>query len=128
MAISSVLVVDDEPDIRMISELALQSIGGWETVVAGGGQEALEAAAMHQPDVILLDVMMPGMDGPTTLLKLRENEATANIPVIFLTARTQRRDVDRYLGLGAIAVIGKPFDPMTLAEEIAKAVAGSQAT
>ncbi|MCP3104123.1 response regulator [Myxococcus sp. K15C18031901] len=119
-----VMLVDDEEDIRAIGRLSLSRVGGWETVLASSGAEALAVAVAEQPDLILLDVMMPGMDGPTTFGKLREQDATARTPIIFMTAKVQKQEVARYLELGAAGVIGKPFDPMTLPQEIRKLVAG----
>jgi two-component system OmpR family response regulator len=113
-----VLLVDDDDDIRSIGELALVEVGGMPTVLASSGAMALEVAAREQPDVVLLDVMMPGMDGLTTFRHLREQPQTAAIPVVFVTAKVQRHEVQRYLDLGAIGVIGKPFDPMTLPDEL----------
>lgn len=118
MTIRKVMLVDDEDDIRTIGNLSLSRVGGWQTVLAASGAEALSKAAAEQPDLILLDVMMPGMDGPTTLGQLRAQEATAKTPVIFMTAKVQKQEVARYLELGAVGVIGKPFDPMTLPAEI----------
>ena len=118
--IRKVLLVDDEDDIRTIGQLSLSRVGGWQTLLAASGAEALTQAAAEQPDLILLDVMMPGMDGPTTLGQLRAQEATAKTPVIFMTAKIQKQEVARYLELGAVGVIGKPFDPMTLPAEIKK--------
>ncbi|HEX5753428.1 MAG TPA: response regulator [Archangium sp.] len=120
MTIRKVMLVDDEDDIRTIGQLSLGRVGGWQTVLAASGAEAVAKAAAEQPDLILLDVMMPGMDGPTTLGKLRAQEATAKTPVIFMTAKIQKQEVARYLELGAVGVIGKPFDPMTLPAEIKK--------
>jgi CheY-like chemotaxis protein len=119
-----VMLVDDEDDIRTIGNLSLSRVGGWQTVLAASGAEALEKAAAEKPDLILLDVMMPGMDGPTTFGKLRAQEATARTPIIFMTAKIQKQEVARYLELGALGVIGKPFDPMTLPQEIRKLVPG----
>jgi CheY-like chemotaxis protein len=118
MTIRKVLLVDDEDDIRTIGKVSLSRVGGWETVLASSGAEALTKAAAERPDLILLDVMMPGMDGPTTFGQLRAQEATAKTPVIFMTAKIQKQEVARYLELGAVGVIGKPFDPMTLPAEI----------
>lgn len=118
MAIEKIMMVDDEPHIRRIGELSLRGVGKWSVVLAGSGSEALELAKKEKPDVILLDVMMPGMDGPATLTKLREAEETAKIPVIFLTAKAQRHEVERYRLLGAAGVLTKPFDPMTLPDEV----------
>ena len=118
MTIRKVLLVDDEDDIRTIGQLSLSRVGGWQTVLASSGADAVSKAAAEAPDLILLDVMMPGMDGPTTLGKLRAQEATAKTPIIFMTAKIQKQEVARYLELGAVGVIGKPFDPMTLPAEI----------
>ena len=118
MTIHKVLLVDDEDDIRTIGQVSLSRVGGWQTVLASSGADALAKAAAERPDLILLDVMMPGMDGPTTLARLRAQEATAATPVIFMTAKIQKQEVARYLELGAVGVIGKPFDPMTLPAEI----------
>ena len=120
MTIRKVLLVDDEDDIRTIGQLSLSRVGGWQTVLASSGTEAISKAAAEQPDLILLDVMMPGMDGPTTLGQLRAQASTAKTPVIFMTAKIQKQEVARYLELGAVGVIGKPFDPMTLPAEIKK--------
>ncbi len=114
MDINRVLLVDDDSSIRRIGELSLKKIGGFETFLASSGAEGLQMAATSRPDVILLDVMMPGMDGPATLEKLRTDPKTASIPVIFLTAKVQESDRQRYLALGAAGTIPKPFDPMTL--------------
>ena len=113
-----ILHVDDEPDIREVVELSLGLDPDFVVQSCGSGKEALAAAAEWQPDFILLDVMMPVMDGPATLVQLRENARTASIPVIFMTARAQAREVDRFRSLGAVGVIPKPFDPMTLAASV----------
>jgi two-component system OmpR family response regulator len=113
-----ILHVDDEPDIREVVELSLGLDPGFVMRSCGSGKEALAVAAEWQPDFILLDVMMPVMDGPATLIQLRENVRTAGIPVIFMTARAQAREVDRFRSLGAVGVIPKPFDPMTLAASV----------
>lgn len=118
MTLHSVLLVDDEPDIRRIGEVSLRAVGQLQVWLASGADEAVALARSRRPDVILLDVMMPGTDGPTTLTRLRGDEETAGIPVIFMTAKVQRHEVERYLALGAIGVVCKPFDPMTLAAEI----------
>jgi two-component system OmpR family response regulator len=112
------LHVDDEPDIREVVEISLGLDSAFTTRNCGSGEEALTFAAHWLPDVILLDVMMPMMDGPATLARLRENPKTADIPVIFMTARAQTRELDRFRSLGAVGVIAKPFDPMTLATSI----------
>src|SRR6185437_8170151 len=96
---------DDDPDIRQIGLLSLKSVGKWLVVQAASGAEGVELAARERPDVILLDVMMPGMDGPTTLGRLREREDTADIPVIFMTAKVQKHELERYESMGAAGVI-----------------------
>ena len=106
--------VEDEPDIRTIAELALTRIGGFELQVCASGHEAVDQAPEFMPHLILLDVMMPGIDGLETLSRLRKQEATAKTPVIFMTAKAQRHETDEYRSLGAIGVIPKPFDPMEL--------------
>ncbi len=118
-----VLYVDDEPDIREIAKMALGLDAGIAAETAGSGAESLERAAEFRPDVILLDVMMPEMDGPTTLEGLRAREATREIPVAFITARMQTHEIERYKKLGAIAVLPKPFDPMLLAAQVRALVA-----
>jgi CheY-like chemotaxis protein len=117
------LHVDDEPDIRTVVELALSLDPIFEVRSCESGADALATAAEWQPDVMLLDVMMPVMDGPATLAQLRANPATTDIPVIFMTARAQARETERFRSLGAIGVIPKPFDPMTLAASVRSHVA-----
>jgi two-component system, OmpR family, response regulator len=116
--LNKILLVEDDPDIQLIAVMALEELGGFTVEPCGLGQEAIDKAAAVAPDLILLDVMMPGMDGPTTLLHLREIPETANVPVIFLTARSQPHEVAEYIEKGAVDVIKKPFDPANLCEEI----------
>lgn len=111
------LYVEDEADIRTVASLALED-EGFDIVFCDSGEQALEQLNSFHPDVILLDVMMPGMDGPTTLAQLRLKSELRNTPVIFLTARVQANEIQEFIALGAIAVIPKPFDPMTLADQI----------
>lgn len=118
-----VLIVDDEPDIRRIARLGLARVGKMDVVEASNGAEGLLRAKEERPDAVLLDVMMPAMDGPTTLARLREDPATAGIPVVFLTAKAIAAEVDRLKSLGAAGVLTKPFDPMTLARDL-RAVLG----
>lgn len=118
MAIRKVMLVDDEADIRKVADLSLKGVGGWEVALAASGDEALAMASSERPDVILLDVMMPGMDGPATLERLRAAPGLEAVPVIFMTAKVQKNEVERYLDLGAVGVIAKPFDPMSLPDEI----------
>jgi DNA-binding response OmpR family regulator len=120
MTEARILYVDDEPDIRDIAMMALELDPEIEVRSCSSGMEALAEAAVWKPDLILLDVMMPEMDGPETLRRLRENEKTEGIPVVFITARTQVAEVQRFLGLGASGVIAKPFDPMELAADARK--------
>jgi CheY-like chemotaxis protein len=112
------LHVEDEPDIREVVELSLALDPDVTLKSCESGLDALAAAGDWAPDVILMDVMMPVMDGAETLTHLRENARTAKIPVIFMTARAQSREVERFLSLGAVGVISKPFDPMTLAATV----------
>ena len=113
-----VLHVDDEADIREIVEIALGLDPSLSLHGCASGAEALKAAVDWHPNLILLDVMMPGMDGPTTLAHLRENTETANIPVVFMTARAQTRELNYFRSLGATGVITKPFDPVTLSASV----------
>lgn len=118
MATKQILVIDDEDDIREVAQVSLEMIGNWEVLTARSGQEGLAKAAAEQPDAILLDVMMPGMDGPTTFQQLRKTLAIRHIPVILMTAKVQASDQRRFAGLGVQGVIVKPFDPLTLAEQV----------
>jgi CheY-like chemotaxis protein len=112
------LLVDDEDDIRRIAALTLERLGGWEVTPAGGADDALAAAHGGGFDAVLLDVMMPDVDGPALLERLRPVIGPA-VPVVFLTAKVQPADVERLRGLGAAGVIAKPFDPMELSGELA---------
>jgi len=113
-----ILYVEDEPDIRAVAQMALEAVGGFAVIVCASGQEALSVAPDARADLLLLDVMMPGMDGPSTLRALREIPATAHTPVIFMTAKVQAAEVALYKALGALEVIPKPFDPMEISAEI----------
>ena len=118
LRINKILIVDDDEDIRAVAEIAARRIGNWEVVSAASGEEALAIASSERPDVILLDVMMPQLDGLATLAKLREEPTTAGIPVIFLTAKVQPHEIEAYRARGAHGVISKPFDVTTLPDEI----------
>lgn len=118
MSLERILYAEDEPDIQAVAKVALELLGGFQVQVCGNGREALAAVRDFAPDLILLDVMMPGMDGPSTLEQLRADPATAAIPVVFLTAKVQPAEVVYYQSLGALDVIAKPFDPMTLAAQV----------
>ncbi len=113
-----ILYVEDEPDIQAIATMALEMVGGFTVKVCSSGEEALADAENFSPDMILLDVMMPGMDGPATLKALREKPALCELPVAFMTAKIQPQEVDYYKSLGALDAIAKPFDPMTLADQV----------
>jgi CheY-like chemotaxis protein len=128
MSAVRVLHVDDEPDIREIVELSLGLDPDLTVRSCGSGGDALAAAAVWAPDLILLDVMMPVMDGPTTLTHLRQSPRTAGIPVVFMTARAQPRELEHFVSLGAEGVIAKPFDPMTLAAAVRNYLGGLSAT
>ncbi len=113
-----ILYVEDETDIQAVASLALEGVGGFTLCTCSSGAEAVAAVADFRPDLLLLDVMMPGMDGPATLEAIRALPGTADIPVVFMTARVQAHEVAALNALGAIDVIAKPFDPMTLAEHL----------
>ncbi len=113
-----ILHVEDDADIREIAAMALEMMGDFQVVQKASGEEALAVAATTHPDVLLLDVMMPGLTGPETLSKLRKFEHLANLPAIYMTARVQPSEVDALIQTGALGVIVKPFDPVTLAQQI----------
>lgn len=116
--LSRILMVEDEPDIQAVARVALEVVGGFSVEMCSSGKEALDRVLQHNPDLILMDVMMPGLDGPSTLKALRANPATAGYPVIFMTAKVQSHEVARYKEIGALGVIAKPFDPMALASTV----------
>src|SRR5579859_4610354 len=116
--LNRILFVEDESDIQAVARLALEAVGGFTVSICGSGSEALREAPIFGPDLILLDVMMPVMDGPSTLKALRELPPTAETPVVFMTAKVQPHERSYYQQLGAIGVIPKPFDPMTLSSTI----------
>jgi two-component system, OmpR family, response regulator len=116
--LNKILYVEDEPDIQAVARIALETVGQLTLEICSSGQEALEKAAAFDPDLILLNVMMPGLDGPDTLLELRKLDGFTGKPVIFMTAKVMDSEVQRYLDLGAIGVIPKPFDPMGLAGQV----------
>jgi CheY-like chemotaxis protein len=113
-----ILLVEDEKDIQIVARLALEDIGTFQVLVCSSGQEALAKAPAFEPDLILLDVLMPDLDGLATLEAMRGVPSLASVPVIFLTARARSQDVQEYRRAGALDVILKPFDPLTLAEQI----------
>src|SRR5215469_9894419 len=117
-----ILIIDDEDDIREVAALSLEATAGWQVLTANSGAKGIEVAVADQPDAILMDVMMPGVDGPTTFLEMQKIPAIAHIPVLLLTAKVQGVDKRRFAGLGVAAILFKPFDPLTLAEQIAEAL------
>lgn len=116
--LEKILLVEDEVDIQIIVQIALERIGGFKLKVCSSGKEALLAIPDYMPDLVLLDVMLPEMDGPTTLKQIRANPLMADIRVIFMTAKVQPQEISQYIKLGAIGVISKPFDPMMIAANI----------
>lgn len=116
--LTRILYVEDDPDIQAISMMVLETISGFTVEPCNSGSEALQKAVAFQPDLVLLDVMMPGMDGPETLKGLRSFPELQSTPVVFMTAKVQPQEVRGYMDLGAVGVIAKPFDPMTLAQEL----------
>lgn len=122
MAIKRILIIDDEDDIREVAQLSLEMLVKWEIFTASSGEEGLTKAIEFQPDAILLDVMMPGKDGPATLIMLQQEPLTQHIPVIFLTAKTQSKEQISFAQMGVKAVITKPFDPLNLADQITQAL------
>lgn len=121
-----ILYVEDEPDIQAVAKIALEAVGGFELKSFSSGADAVREGAAFMPQLLLLDVMMPGMDGPTTLAELRKQPELANVPVIFMTAKVQPQEVAHFKSLGAIEVIAKPFDPMTLAQSVRNAWSARQ--
>jgi CheY-like chemotaxis protein len=115
-----ILIIDDEEDIREVAALSLEATAGWEVFTASNGADGIRAAAESKPapDAILMDVMMPEMDGPTTFRLMQQNPELAGIPVLLLTAKVQGVDQRRFADLGVAAVLFKPFNPLTLADQI----------
>ena len=125
MTVRTVLVVDDDDDIRQLAQMALEVTAGWNVLAASGGPQAIEIARAHHPDAVLLDMMMPGMDGLTTFDALQAEEATRGIPVILFTAKLQVGDSQAWDGYAIEGAIPKPFDPMTLADQVAEMLSWS---
>jgi CheY-like chemotaxis protein len=120
MAVPTVLVVDDDDSIREITQMALEVVSGWQVIAADGGAAAIELAREHHPDAVLLDWMMPVVDGRATFEALRADESTRDIPVILLTAKLQVGGAQVWDDLAVAGVIPKPFSPMTLGDEVAE--------
>ena len=119
-----ILIVDDEEDIRQIARFALSQVGSMKVLEAENGTEGVRIAAEEKPDAILMDVLMPGLDGPATLVELRKNPGTSTIPVIFLTAQSSPSELNKLKSFGAAGVLNKPFDPITLADEVEAVLKG----
>lgn len=113
-----ILIIDDEDDIREVAALSLEATAGWQILTASSGAEGIAIASAQKPDAILMDVMMPGVDGPTTFRNMQQIPAVSGIPVLLLTAKVQGVDQRRFADLGVAAVLLKPFDPLTLAQQI----------
>ena len=120
-----ILIIDDEDDIREVAALSLESVAGWQISTADCAAEGIKKAIAEKPDAILMDVMMPAMDGPTAFKEMQKIPEIAHIPVVLLTAKVQGVDQRRFAGLGVAAVLFKPFDPLSLSEEIATALGWS---
>jgi CheY-like chemotaxis protein len=118
LSMRRILIIDDEDDIREVAALSLESIAGWKVTTANSGAAGIQAAIAGQPDAILMDVMMPSMDGPTTFKEMQATPSIAHIPVVLLTAKVQGVDQRRFADLGVAGVLMKPFDPITLADEM----------
>jgi CheY-like chemotaxis protein len=117
-----ILLVDDDDTIREVAQLTLEAVGGYQVSTASGGAEGVAKAVAERPDAILLDMMMPGMDGPSAAAQLRACDATREIPVVFLTAKMAVLDRSAWSGLGVVGIIPKPFDPMQLPDQVAAAL------
>jgi CheY-like chemotaxis protein len=122
MTTRRILIVDDEDDIREVVQVSLEIVAGWQVLTASSGAAGLKMASLAQPDAILLDVMMPDMDGPTTFQKLQADPAIRHIPVVLLTAKLQSTDRKRFAELGVAGVLAKPFDPLKLAGQVRNAL------
>jgi CheY-like chemotaxis protein len=120
-----ILIIDNEQYIQEVTQICLRTVAGWQVITAGSGQEGLTKAEAESPDAILLDVMMPEMDGLTTFQKLQENLTTRQIPVVLLTAKVQASDYQRYQELGIKGAIAKPFNPLQLAAQVAETLGWS---
>lgn len=125
MTTEKILVIDDEEDIRRLIQTCLEIMGGWQVITAASGSEGIDLAQREQPSAILLDVMMPDVDGLTTLKKLRSNSITSSIPIVLLTARKGFID-KQFTKLGIKGILNKPFNPLTIAEQLATALSSSK--
>lgn len=123
-----ILIIDDEDDIREVAALSLEATAGWHVLTASSGPKGMEVAAAERPDAILMDVMMPEVDGPTTFRLMQQNPAIAHIPVLLLTAKVQGADQRRFANLGVNGILFKPFDPLTLAQQISDILGWKEGT
>ena len=122
MNVRRILIIDDEDDIREVAALSLETVAGWTVCTANSGNDGIQKAILEQPDAILMDVMMPTMDGPTTFRQMQTMPNVSRIPVLLLTAKVQGVDQRRFADLGVSGVLFKPFDPLTLADQMASAL------
>ena len=122
--VRKVLIIEDEPEIQAILAMSLERVGGFETVVAGDGIEGLERARSESPDLILLDVLMPRLDGYATCRRIKQEEGLRGIPVVFLTAKCDPLDVEKAMRAGAAGCVAKPFDPLKLVDQILAIASG----
>ncbi len=120
MSTKKILIVDDEPDIRELAQMSLEMVSSWQAITAESGEEGIAKAQQEKPDAILLDAMMPGMDGATAFQKLQADPSTKQIPVIMFTAKVQPADKNRFLDLGVKHIIAKPFDPLKIGSQISE--------
>ncbi len=125
MSQKHILLVDDEADIREVVSLSLEAIGGWRVSSATSGHQGIAVARAERPDAILLDIMMPDIDGPATFERLRRDPRTCDIPVILLTAKSQSADHRGFASLGVAGILTKPFDPTLLSDQVDAILAGS---
>jgi len=117
--LDKILCVEDEADIQTVAKMALETVGGFDVEMCASGEEAIQKAPTFRPDLILLDVMMPGMDGVATYRAVRELPEAIDTPIVFMTAKSQAHEVEQLLELGALGVISKPFDPIQLSSQVA---------
>lgn len=118
--LKKILYAEDEPDLQTVVEMTINAMSNYEIKICDNGKKLLESVEAYNPDLILLDVMMPEMDGPTTFKNLQANEKTKNIPVVFMTAKAQVHEIETFKETGVLGIITKPFDPVNLCSDIEK--------
>lgn len=116
--LGKILYIEDEPDVQNIVLMALEDIGGYEMKICGSGKEAFETIKTYKPDLFLVDVMLPDMDGPTVLKKIKENPELEKVPAVFITAKTELQELVEFKSLNVLGIIRKPFDPIAISETI----------